>query len=92
MILKLISAILELGMIILPLLKISLISSLYYLPLLVLLGIHIFSAYLNYNDDDRFLGNTSGIIASIFTIIPVLGLLLHIITEGLLIREIIKEF
>ena len=73
-----------------PILGGSIIISLSWKPLLVLLVLHIIVVVFSYQQGEYAYGNIFGIVSSCIGWIPVVGMIMHILTAIFIFIELIK--
>lgn len=85
-ILKLVTSILE-GILGIPFIGGILIVSMLWLPLLVMLGLHIATLVITEKEGGPKVGSILGIVTSVIAWIPLVGMLMHMITFIVLLVE-----
>jgi len=74
-----------------PILGGSIILSLSWTPLIVMLVLHIIIVVFSYQQDETAYGNIVGIVTSCIAWIPIIGMIMHIITAIVIFIEVIKQ-
>ncbi|KGX86256.1 hypothetical protein [Pontibacillus marinus] len=70
-----------------PIVGASIIVGFTYVPLLLMLGLHVFTLFIASREGTKRTGSILGIITSIVGIIPFVGITLHIITAFVLLLD-----
>ncbi len=70
-----------------PIVGASIIMGMTYVPLVIMLGLHIITLFLASREGTKRTGSIMGIITSIIAFIPFLGMVLHIITAFILLID-----
>lgn len=70
-----------------PIVGATIIMGLTYVPLLIMLGLHIFTLVIASREGTKKAGSITGIITSFIGIIPGVGITMHIITAIILLLD-----
>lgn len=74
-----------------PIIGGTLVVSLLWTPLLLMLVLHIITLVFSIQENKKVHGSILGIITSVIALIPILGMIMHIITGILLLIDANKE-
>ncbi|MEK4220557.1 MULTISPECIES: hypothetical protein [Bacillus] len=74
-----------------PIIGGMIIVSMFWIPLVIMLALHIVSLIIAYKADKKIVGHILGIITSAVGWIPIVGMVMHIITAVFLMLEAAKD-